>query len=182
MILMNKVAFVGHRDVLDIYLRKKLYHIVENQILDGNYCFIMGTHGEFDEIALEVCRDLKKIYDFIKIEVVLTSLSPLKKKVYDGDKITLLSTFKKQHPNYEEDDFRHLEIFATYDNVETKMYDIGHEHYKNRITKSNRRMIDESDIVICYVDMKRTHSGAKTTLNYAQKKGLKTINLFEELF
>lgn len=112
--LMNKVAFIGHRNVLDISLREKLYKVVEKQILDGNYCFIMGTHGEFDKLALSVC--------------------------------------------------------------------IEQEHYKKRITTSNKKMIDESDILICYVDNQKSYGGAKTAFDYAQKIKLKTINLFEKLF
>lgn len=129
---MNKVAFIGHRNVLDISLREKLYKVVEKQILDGNYCFIMGTHGEFDKLALSVCRELKKIYANISIEVVLTSMASLKKKIYDGEQFSDLSTFKLKHPDFEDEDFKHLEIFSEYDDVQTKMYDIEQEHYKKK--------------------------------------------------
>lgn len=179
---MNKVAFIGHRNVLDISLREKLYKVVEKQVLDGNCHFIMGTHGEFDKLALSVCRELKKIYPNISIEVVLTSITPLKKKIYDGEQFSDLSTFKLKHPDFEDEDFKHLEIFSEYDDVQTKMYDIEQEHYKKRITTSNKKMIDESGTAICYVDCDRSRSGAKLTYKYAQKKGLKTINLFKSFF
>ena len=41
-------------------------------------------------------------------------------------------------------------------------------------------MIDTCDTLICYVDKKRSPSGAKTAMNYAKRKGLKIINLFRE--
>ena len=53
-------------------------------------------------------------------------------------------------------------------------------HYKQRITLSNRQMIDGCDTLICYVDEHVYRSGAKTAMCYAKKKGLKIINLFRE--
>ena len=41
-------------------------------------------------------------------------------------------------------------------------------------------MIDGCDTLICYVDFKRYRSGAKTAMNYAKRKGLKIVNLFDE--
>ena len=41
-------------------------------------------------------------------------------------------------------------------------------------------MIDGCDTLICYVDPKRYRSGAKTAMNYAKRKGLKIINLYNE--
>lgn len=48
-------------------------------------------------------------------------------------------------------------------------YPIENEHFKNRITMSNRYMIDDSDLVIAYVDMKFNRSGAKKSFSYASK-------------
>ena len=41
-------------------------------------------------------------------------------------------------------------------------------------------MIDNCDTLICYVNKKRSRSGAKTAMNYAKRKGLQIINLFRE--
>ena len=41
-------------------------------------CFTMGTHGDFDKEALSVCRDLRRKYKDIKIEVVITSFAQIK--------------------------------------------------------------------------------------------------------
>ena len=41
-------------------------------------------------------------------------------------------------------------------------------------------MIDGCDTLICYVDPKRYRSGAKNAMNYAKRKGLKIVNLFDE--
>lgn len=52
---------------------------------------------------------------------------------------------------------------------------------KQRITASNKQMIDSCDSLICYVEPNAWKSGAKTTMNYAQKKGLKIINLYKKI-
>ena len=39
-------------------------------------------------------------------------------------------------------------------------------------------MIDDSDLIICYVDMMKSESGAKKTVKYAIKRGKLIINLF----
>lgn len=59
-------------------------------------------------------------------------------------------------------------------------YDVEDIYYKNRITYSNKKMVDNCDLVICYVDMKSYKSGAKTAVNYALKQNKKVINLYEE--
>ena len=42
-------------------------------------------------------------------------------------------------------------------------------------------MIENCDILVCYVDEKVKNSGSKRILSYAKKKGLKIINLFSEV-
>lgn len=58
------------------------------------------------------------------------------------------------------------------------LYEIEEVHYKRRITLSNQKMIDECDTLICYVDESAYQSGAKTAMRYAQKKGLRIVNLY----
>ena len=59
------------------------------------------------------------------------------------------------------------------------MYNVEKEHFKRKITESNKQMIDESDTLICYVNSTRTYGGAKTAYKYARKKGLAIVNLFD---
>ncbi len=60
------------------------------------------------------------------------------------------------------------------------MFDIEDAHFKQRITLSNRQMIDSCDTLICYVDERVQQSGAKAAMRYAKKKGLTIINLYRE--
>ena len=41
-------------------------------------------------------------------------------------------------------------------------------------------MISTCDTLICYVNKKHNPSGAKLAMNYAKRKGLRVINLYNE--
>lgn len=152
---MGKTAFIGHRRLIRINeIEKRLQDAIEARIGEGCERFIMGAHGEFDQMALKACRAARYKHPNIKIEVVLTSYHTIEKKNdYDG---------------------------VPYQDVETIFYDIEDLYFKQQITQSNRQMIDECDTLICYVDKSQSPSGAKTAMNYAIGKGLRIINLFQE--
>ncbi len=42
-------------------------------------------------------------------------------------------------------------------------------------------MYDESELVVCYVDMNKGISGAKNAVKYAKKRGKQVINLFVKI-
>lgn len=157
----NKVAFIGHRQIFDSLLKNRLFIAVENEIKNGCKTFIMGTHGDFDKMALGVCRELRQIYKDIKIEVVITSFAQIK-------------------PIVEHDVFYGDETFTPYSDVETIMFNIEETHFKQKITESNKQMIDSCDTLICYVDENYKYtSGALTTYKYAKKKVLTIVNLYK---
>ncbi|MDE6201560.1 MAG: hypothetical protein K2M47_06780 [Clostridiales bacterium] len=149
-----KTAFVGHRKIFVDNLDERLIGAIKTEIRYGCSSFIMGTHGQFDTLALLVCKQLRKEYANLDVEVVLTSLHALDK--------------------YDEWDV------VPYSDIKTVMYDIEDVHFKRRISMSNRQMIDECDTLICYVDEKHCISGAKKALCYAKEKGLKIVNLWQE--
>ena len=156
---MRKTAFIGHRWAYGAEMREKLYVAVECEIKKGCKCFTMGTHGNFDREALWICRDLRKKYKDIKIEVVITSFSQIK-------------------PVIDHDEIFGDEKYVPYDDVETVMYEIEDVYYKSKITASNRQMIDTCNTLICYVDENdKRASGAKRAYLYAKKKGLQIVNL-----
>ena len=147
----NKVTFIGHRILLQSNIQQLLKSAIENEIQSGCKNFIVGSHGEFDKTVLDILLTLKNTYPEIKIEVVITNYNP---KIQDEIII-------KENPKYE-----------------TVMFEIEDLHPKQRITASNKQMIDSCDSLICYVQPNAWKSGAKTTMNYAKKKGLKIINLY----
>ena len=158
-----RVAFIGHRQIFDRDLESRLYSAVETEIKKGCKT-IMGTHGDFDKMALAICRNLRKIYKDIKIEVVITSLAQIRPTIVDQ--------------SYEFGD----EVYKPYEDVEMVMFDIENTHFKQKITKSNRKMIDSSSALICYADTAYKYaSGAISAYKYAKKKGLTILNLFKPI-
>lgn len=156
----RKVCFIGHRNVFKYNeIRENLYSVVEQEIKKGCKFFTMGTHGEFDKLALSVCRELRKIYTDIEIEVVITS-------------------FKTIEPIIDHDPIFGDEKYIPYSDVKTTMYDIEEEHYKRKIVVSNQQMIDNCNTLICYVKSTKTYGGAILAYKYAKKKGLQIVNLF----
>lgn len=146
-------AFIGHRTILTPNLRERLLLEVENLIELGCKNFTMGTHGEFDFLALSVCRQLKRKYRDLDIDLAITSLNSIKKDEYGN---------------------------TPYESVNTFMYEIEDTYFKRQITLSNQLMLEHNNILVCYVDKTRRHSGAKSALDYAEKLGLKIINLYPE--
>lgn len=152
---MGKTAFIGHRQIIHTdRVMERLQNAIEERIAEGCDRFLMGAHGEFDQMALNACRSARRKHPNIKIEVVLTSYHTVEKK-NDCD-------------------------YIPYQDVETTIFDIEDLHFKQQITQSNKRMIDECDTLICYVDKSKSPSGAKNAMNYASNNGLRIINLFQE--
>ena len=158
---MKTIAFFGHSNVFNVQEVEKLLAQMLIEVIPNGYSkLLIGCHGEFDKIALSTCINHRmNVNRNIEISVVLTSLSFLNKDKY----------------GYSRADF--------YKNkgAETIFYDIENVYFKNRITYSNKKMIDDSDLIICFVDMKSYKSGAKSAINYALTKGKPIINLFEIL-
>lgn len=158
----RRVAFIGHRDLWGKgkEIGEALYKEIEKQIKNGYKWFTMGTHGEFDELALSICRELRTIYPEIKIEVVITSFNTI-------------------NPIIEHDSIFGDEKYIPYKDVQTIMYDIEEQYYKRKITISNQQMLNNCDVLICYVDTTRTYGGAILAYKYAKKKGLQIVNLYK---
>ncbi|MBR1925660.1 MAG: hypothetical protein IJ837_02270 [Clostridia bacterium] len=119
----KRICFIGHRRIGFGDIRSKLKEVVLQKIKDGYRFFTMGTHGEFDEMALSVCRELRKDYPDIEIVVVITSFNKIKKVV-------------------EHDEIWGDEIYTPYLDVKTTMYNIEETHYKRQITESNHQIND----------------------------------------
>ena len=155
---MKTSSFFGHRNIVNITEIKKTLKNTLNNIINNDLHFLIGTHGDFDSIALSTALELYNETPMkIKISLVFSNLSILNKDKY-GYKIT---DYLKNKP------------------IEPIIYNIEEVHYKNRITISNRNMIDNSDLIICFVDMNKRNSGAKNAIIYAEKNNKKIINLYE---
>ena len=165
--MFKKCCFLGHRDYIYPQAIERTINAIQYVIDNGCRSFTMGTHGNYDELALSECRSFRTKYKDIKIEVILTSYHKIEKKV--------LFTYKNDDGEIEE-----FVDTPPYSDVNTTMFEIEDLYFKRQITESNKQMIDDCDAVICYVNPKREKSGAKKALKYAQKIGLTIINCYDE--
>ena len=144
-----RVALIGHRDIDNI-------RYIENEIgglsIELMKCydfveFYLCRGGDFDTAAASGIKQAQKKYG------------------------TQCSSLNLVLP-YRSKDECFLENF--YDEL---IYPIDSKtHFKAAIKKRNEWMINNADILICYVEEGRS-GGAMTALSFAKKQGLKIINL-----
>lgn len=158
--MLRRICFIGHRNLFE-NIEERIKDEIAKQICKGANCFMVGTHGDFDKIVLACLREMKIKHTEIEIEVVITSLKQAEKLLIYEDE------FEK-------------EFYDPYKDVDRIMYEIEEEYFKRQIIVSNQKMIDDCDILICYVDYSRNRSGAKHALNYAKQKNMQTINLYHK--
>ncbi len=147
---MKTCAFFGHSMFVECRLDfKKLKDTIKNFVLLGFSSFLIGTHGEFDNLCLKACLELKKEFSHIEINKVYTSFTRSLKEKNISNSVNYIS-----YP---------IELF----------------HYKQRITQFNIFMVDDADVVICYVDETLKNSGVVKAIKYAYKQNKIIYNLFE---
>ena len=141
-------CFFGHNDAPSTIM-SKLEETIEKLISEqGANNFLVGNQGQFDSMVLAALRRLKNKYPEISYNVVLAYMPT------------------------EKGEWNPYEYWET-------MLPEGLEavHPRYAISKRNEWMVNESDVVICYV----THSwgGAARYVEMAERKGLqiKRINI-----
>ena len=157
---MKTIAFFGHRQVFDEQtIKSKLKSTLKTLIKQGYKKMLLGYHGDFDALVLQVCLDIKNNEDCdIEICIVQKSFSCLSRRKSDLSKADLFNLI----------------------GCETIFYDIEKVHYKNLITYSNKKMVDQCDLVICYVDLDYYGSGAIIPIKYAIKQNKPIINFYNK--
>lgn len=142
-------SFFGHKDVF-CDLKKEIIAAVEVAINEyGINTFYVGDRGEFDRQAAGVVRSMKSKYPNIKLILVLpyfTNKLNEYKEIYESE---------------------YDEIW-----IPEQLMDI---HPKGAITLRNRIMVNNSELIICYI--KRDYGGAQATIKYTKKQNKKIINI-----
>lgn len=137
--------------------RKDLYNYLKLKVKDNNVRILVGTHGDYDRLALGVCKQLQREYSNIHISLVFTSQKFLIKEMQMD------------------------EFTGYYKGVETMIYDIEEIYYKRQIVVSNQKMVDDSDEVVVYNRGNNSYySGTNRVIKYAKKQNKPIINLFNE--
>ena len=143
------VSLFGHRKIDDIQqLDLQLSSIVKELIKTKSYvAFLIGRNGEFDEYAASIIKRIQKEVESANSD------------------ITLVLPYKVAKLEFYE---KYYDSIVIPDNV-------CYAHPKSAITLKNRWMIEQSDLVIVYIE--RDNGGAYTAMKYAEKLNKKIINL-----
>lgn len=144
-----KIVLFGHRDFCGHrILDERLYPLLKELIQTKPFVDIyVGRNGEFDIYAATV---VKRVQNDIGKE--------------NSELICVLPYVEKNAEYYEK----------YYDSVIIPEC-VQKAYPKSAITKRNRWMIEQADLLICYVE--RESGGAYTALKYAKKLKKRTINI-----
>lgn len=151
------VCFTGHRTIPMLKkwkIEKKLKETLE-ALIDNGYCYF-GAGGAlgFDTIAAQTVLGLKKKHPEIKLILVLPC--------------------KNQTRGWEEKDVSVYESII--EQADKVVY--TQEHYdRGCMFKRNRHLVDNSSVCIAYLTEEK--GGTAYTVNYANQKGVKVINIAE---
>ena len=151
------VCFTGHRTIPMLKkwkIEKKLKDTLETLIEEG-YCYF-GAGGAlgFDTIAAQTVLNLKKKHPEIKLILVLPC--------------------KNQTRGWDEKDISAYESII--EQADKVVY--TQEHYdRGCMFKRNRHLVDNSSVCVAYLTEEK--GGTAYTVNYANQKGVKVINIAE---
>lgn len=135
-------------------IARKLEQTVIGLIQSGVQYFGAGGALGFDTLAAQTVLKLKKEYPHIKLILVLPCLSQTK--------------------GWREEDIQIYEIIKA---AADKVVYTSQQYTRDCMHKRNRHLVDHSGVCICYLT--ESNGGTAYTVNYANKHGLKIINLAE---
>ena len=147
------VSFFGHRRLDNVFgIEQTLETIIRKLLNRPEYIeFLVGRDGEFDQLASSaVKRRRREIRE-------------------DNSALIWVLPYETAELRDNEEAF-----LRYYDEIEICERSVG-SHYKAAIQIRNRAMIDRSDFAVFCVG--RRQGGAYQTLRYAEKHGVRHINL-----
>ena len=147
-----RVALFGHRDFCaHRILDEKLPPLLKNLIRTSGFLEIyIGRNGEFDLYAAAIVKHMQREVGKINNEMICVLPYPEKD----------------------------MEYYAEYYDRVMIPEGGGKMHPKSAITHRNRWIVEQADLLACYVD--RRTGGAYTALRYAERLGEKIVNFAED--
>ena len=147
------VSFFGHRKIENPSdIENRLDDILYDIITKNEYVeFLIGRDGDFDLLASSVIKRAIHKYGYGNTSFIL--VLPYMNARYRDNKHSYL---------------------AYYDEVEI-CAESAKAHYKSAIQIRNRKMVERSDLVICYIQHRS--GGAYKTIQYDEKKNCKIVDL-----
>lgn len=146
-------CFTGHRIIYTDDLntiKTDLYNTVESLIKEGLIYFGVGGALGFDMYAAQAVIELKKIYESVRLVMVLPC------RDYD-----------KYWTRAQKDCY--LKIRENCD----KIIYTNDEYYQGCMQKRNRHLVEHSSVCVAYI--RKNTGGTAYTVKYAEKCGLKVI-------
>lgn len=150
------VSFFGHRDFKQtMRLENRFDKLLRDIIMQKEYVrFLIGREGGFDLFATSVIK--QAIYKYSHNNTSFILILPYMREEFRREKQSYLEYYD------------HVKLCT----------ESASTHYRAAIPIRNERMIDASDLVICYIDH---HSGgAYKAMQYAQKRNCRVMNLAYE--
>ena len=146
------VSLFGHRTIDDLRrIDERLIPILREVIREAPYVeFMIGRHGAFDEYAASL---IKLLWREIGKE---------------NSEITLVLPYTVKNLQYYERYYDHIIIPEC----------VCGAHPKSAIGLKNRWMVENSELVIVFVE--RNHGGAYAAMKYAEQKKKRVINLNDD--
>lgn len=143
-----RVSFIGHREVENFsYVEEQVENIVKELIEKKEYVeFYVGRNGDFDIMVASVIKRVQRDYGQVNNSLILIIPYPIA-------------------------DLEYMEKY--YDEVWYPQ-ELYHVHYKVAITKRNEWFVNNSEMLVAYVD--REYGGAYECLKKAKQKDI-TITL-----
>ena len=117
-------------------------------------CFCAGGARGFDTLASEAVLSLKERYPEIKLVLVLPFKDHYKEETWTNEEIGRFINLKN--------------------NADNILY-VKNNYEKGYYYERNRKMVDFSSVCVCYKSRKT--GGTAYTVEYAEGKGLRIINL-----
>lgn len=139
----------GHRDVFQ-NIDKELCEAVQSAVSIGCDVFYTGAMGDFDRCFSSAVRKQKKKAKLVCVKPYMSNELNTNKQYYND----------------------------MYDDIIIPD-ELAFEHYKSAITKRNRWMIDNSDIVIVYVI--KNYGGAYDAMRYAERQNKTVVKIEKKI-
>ncbi len=155
-------SFTGHRRIKNTdILRSKLIEAICVFINEyGTTDFFAGGALGWDMLCEETILKLKNEYPFIRLHIVLPCSEEEQTCKWD-----------------EKEKARYKRIIMSADSVEY----LAKGYYEGCMKKRNERLVEQTEGCICYYNEKRPFSGTGQTVRMAMQKGLKIINIFQNI-
>ena len=156
---MKDVCFTGHRNIQFGQYREKLYDTLDKLINDGSDMFYAGGAAGFDTLAAQTVLDLKVMYPWISLVLVLPC---------PPEEQTALFHDSQRDVYYD--------IFRSADSIEV----VSPHYTADCMKRRNQALVDRAEICVCCYNPALFKSGTGQTVRMAEKKGIGIINLFED--